>query len=88
MVFSRSADTIWVAYLCILVCMDYKTLRRWLKDNGYQLATSGKSHYFVYSGEKRVGMLPCSPSDYRGVLNTIAQLRQSGVPVPRKGQPR
>lgn len=67
--------------------MDYKKLKRWLKDNGYELAVSGKSHFAVYSGDKRVGMLACTPSDYRSGLNDIAALRRNGVPIPHKGEP-
>lgn len=69
--------------------MDYKTLRRWLKDNGYQLTVSGKTHFFVYRGETRLGTLACSPSDNtRGILNDISALRRNGVPIPHKGKRR
>lgn len=68
--------------------MDYPTLKKWLKDNGYQLVQPRRnSHFFVYAGETRVGTLASTPSDWRSVRNDIGTLRRNGVPIPRKGEP-
>lgn len=38
--------------------------------------------------ERSAFVLPGTPSDHRGCLNSVADLRRAGLPVPRKGQKR
>lgn len=66
--------------------MDYRGLVKWLKENGYEVAPSRRNvHLGVYAEGKRIGTLPCSPSDNRSIHNDIAHLRRAGVDIPHKG---
>lgn len=76
--------------------MDFKTLRKWLTKNGYEVtgrvrgsANGGSGgHLQLWSpdGEK-VAQWPSSPQqEGPAVKNYVARLRRLGVDVPRKGE--
>lgn len=63
---------------------DYKTLRRWLVDQGYQFANGRGGHQRLLRPNGSFLMSwPSSPSEWRSLQNDISQLRRAGVAVPR-----
>lgn len=59
---------------------DYKDLLSWLEKHGYELQMTGGQHYKVKCPSGSV-VLPLTPSDYRGTMNAVSQLRRHGVPI-------
>lgn len=66
--------------------MDSKSLKRWLKDNGYSLEVMGNGHLKVLCPDGHFkGVIAVSPHNgNRSTRNDIANLRRQGVPLPRK----
>lgn len=44
-----------------------------------------RNHWKVYYNDQVIGVLSCSPSDWRGYRNEIARLRRAGLPLTRQG---
>jgi hypothetical protein len=70
--------------------MDFKTLVKIAKANGWQVETNRKGHpVFWAPGADRAGRPTVTgsgtPSDHRSIANLAAQLRREGLPVPHKG---
>ncbi|MFB8406800.1 hypothetical protein [Streptomyces sp. NPDC055912] len=70
---------------------DMKQLRKRLEGQGFRLKVTKKNHYQVFApkeeetenGEKEirwtfVTVLPSTPSEYRGMKNSIAELKRAG----------
>ena len=66
--------------------MNSRELVRWLRDNDYDLRLSGAGHFKVYIDNRFIGTIPGSSNHYRGMRNTLALLRRSGIPIPHRGE--
>ena len=66
--------------------METKDLVRIVRQQGYEVIISKRTHYKVYSPTgKYVTTMPSTPSDgRRSMQNTIADLRRGGIEIPRK----
>ncbi len=58
----------------------------WLQGQGYGVERNRKGHWHVRYRGKYLQTIPGTPGDARSYLNTVSQLRKSGIPVPRKGE--
>lgn len=59
---------------------EVKKLAKRLRQAGYSVVPANNQHFKVLNAEgRRVGTLPCSPSDVRSLRNTITALRRKGV---------
>ena len=63
---------------------DMRDLLHELADLGVEVTLTGGKHYKALTPQGPV-FFPSTPSDRRGVLNTRAELRRHGVPLPRSG---
>lgn len=61
---------------------DFKKLVKALKAQGYEVEPTKGGHYGVSKNGRRVATLAGTPSDRRGWLNALAQLRRSGFHWP------
>lgn len=59
---------------------EWKGLAKELTDAGYELRHGGSGHILIINADgKRVGALPSSPSDRRGIYRKRAELKYTGV---------
>lgn len=57
---------------------DTKKLLRELKRQGFVVEQAKNNHYVIRKNGVRVATLASTPSDWRGWLNSIADLRRAG----------
>ncbi|MFF9785658.1 hypothetical protein [Streptomyces nigrescens] len=62
---------------------DLKQLRKKLEEQGFEVVPTKKNHYLVYKGKDFVTALPSTPSEYRGMKNSLADLKRFGFVVAR-----
>lgn len=65
--------------------MKTSELVRTLKQQGFSVEVSKRTHYKVYSPSgEYVTTMACTPGKGRTLQNTVADLRRKGVNLPRK----
>lgn len=57
---------------------DTRQLLRKLERQGFRVRMTGGGHYGVSKGDSREIFMPATPSDHRGIKNTLADLKRIG----------
>ena len=61
---------------------DIAKILKALQDQGFEVKMGGRGHWKIYGDDGLIITLPATPSDDRGVRNTIAILRRAGFIWP------
>jgi len=61
---------------------DIAKVIRELRAQGFEVKPGRSGHWKVYKDGRLIATLPATPSDVRGVRNTIAVLRRAGFRCP------
>ncbi|WAB09248.1 HicA-like toxin [Gordonia phage LittleMunchkin] len=61
---------------------EIKDLIKQVQAAGAEVRTTKRNpHYKVYLGGRLIGTIPSTPSDWRGIKNSRAQLRRNGLDI-------
>lgn len=66
-------------------CREVKELVKAIKRAGGTVRACD-NHLKVYLGDTLIATMSSTPSDYRTIKNTIADLRRAGLPLTSKGR--
>ena len=66
------------------VLKDMQRIIRFAESQGFVVSSTGGGHIRLVSPAGKTVTCPSTPSDYRGFANIVADLRRSGLEVPRK----
>lgn len=64
---------------------EVRELIRYLEKLGWMIRSSGKHYVAMKPGHPRIP-IPKTPSDWRGLKNSISRLRKEGVQWPPEGK--
>jgi len=64
---------------------DMKDLRAHLEAQGFTVERARNGHYRVTAPDGQKCQMAATPSDHRGILNTVTRLKRMGyAPAPRR----
>jgi hypothetical protein len=61
---------------------DLRKIANALEAQGFEVVTTRKGHLMVYRDGRWIGTFAGTPSDWRGVRNTLARLKRAGFRWP------